>query len=217
MLLGVFFHHCPEPSPEQSTSLRRWFWATSWAGSSAGETSTQVRDHIKDMKDFVLGEKELDVSDLIARSFPDSFDFRSARARIFILWELKRFPERVNLDGSRIDPVEPLSRSHTDTYRHVVTRPRAEGKSSPANRLIMTSQPGVSLRSALAQSTDPIGEILNSHGIPHKAFERLTAEDDEGFIRFRAEHLASLEQEFMDEIGVQHAGSLVGETDIDTE
>ncbi|MFD3687678.1 DUF262 domain-containing protein [Nocardiopsis sp. NPDC058631] len=217
MLLGVFFHHRPEPNPEQVGSLIRWFWATSWAGSFAGATSTQVRTQIKDMKAFALGEGELDVDELTARSFPDSFDFRSARARIFILWELRRFPERIDLHGDPVDPVISLSRSHTDTYRHVATRPGTEGRSSPGNRLIMTSQPGVSLRNALAQHTGPTEEILNSHGIPQKAFDRLVAGDDEGFIRLRAEYLASLEQEFMDEVGVQHAGSLVGETDIDTE
>ncbi len=217
MLLGVFFHHCPEPTPEQSSSLVRWFWATSWAGSFAGATSTQVRNHIKEMKAFALGEGELGIAHLTARSFPDTFDFRSARARIFILWELRRFPLRVNLDGTPVDPVEPLSRSHTETYRHVVTRPRTEGRSNPGNRLILTSKPGVSLRNALAQYTGPVDRIIESHGIPAEAFERLRQGDDEGFIRLRAEYLASLEQEFMDEIGVQHSGSLVGETDIDTE
>ena len=43
---------------------------------------------------------------------------------------------------------------------------------------------------------------LESHGISVEAYEALQKDDENRFIRLRAEHLARLEREFMESIGV---------------
>lgn len=58
--------------------------------------------------------------------------------------------------------------------------------------------------------------VLTSHGIPHEAFERLLAGDEEGFIESRQAALAKAERAFMREFGLGMASIMVGEADIDT-
>ncbi|WP_067180510.1 DUF262 domain-containing protein [Microtetraspora niveoalba] len=218
VLLTAFFHFCESPDARQLELLHRWFWSTSWAGRFAGANTAQVRRSLQEMKEFAQGRGSLHLKDLTARPFPGRFDMRSARVRSFILWELREFPERLNPDGSAFSPMESLSRSHVDTYRHVVTKRGVVAISSPANRLIMSSPPGISLKQSLIDMAPGVrDDVLASHGIPADAFRRLCAGDDEGFITSRSAELAARERAFMAHIGMRHADELIGEADIDTD
>jgi hypothetical protein len=94
----------------------------------------------------------------------------------------------------------------------------AESVSHPANRLILPTASGVSLRKALLTLPAASHEkVLDSHGIPQAAVNRLEADDGEGFIQERAKMLVALEREFMVKVGIEPPATETGEADIDTE
>jgi hypothetical protein len=175
-----------------------------------------VKNSLQDMKDFADGKIASPWDAQAARPFPNRFDFRSARVRAFILWELREYPRRRGYDGKDINPVELLARSHTTAYQHVVRG--TPSVSHPANRLIFPTKPGISVRSALLSL--PPGEekaVLASQGIPLPAMVYLRAGDGEGFVAARADAMISRERSFMIEMGIVPAAEPDGETDIDTE
>lgn len=218
MLLATFFHFVRDAEEEQVDQLRTWFWTTSLAGTFAGANTTQVRKFIEEMKAFAEGTGRLDYSAERARPFPDRFDLRSARVRAYLVWELGAFPDRINPGGSRIDPVDQLARSHTETYRHVITRSRIEGASSPANRVVMSTPPGLSIRKALIDlAAEDDTDVLGSHGVSLKAVERLKENDQTGFIKTRQHELATRERAFIEDMGILPPEQEAGEADIDTE
>jgi hypothetical protein len=217
MLLTTFFHHCPEPSPHQLEELTRWFWVTSWSGFFAGANTTQIKQAIQQMRRFAQEQGSVTPEGVRARPFPDRFDLRSARVRAFIIWELKEFPERLGADGSKLKAVDILAWGATTAYRHIVSKRGLATVSSPANRLIMTTEPGISVRGTLlALRADLRDRVLASHGIPEEAMGRLAAGDDAGFIETRRSILAERERAFMATFDLA-ADPNEGETDIDTE
>lgn len=216
VLLTAFFNACPEPSPQQREELKRWFWATSWAGYFAGANSTQVKAALSEMRDFAAGRGRLSWRDLIARPFPDRFDQRSARVRAYLIWELNTFGQRLGLDGERVDARGLLAESEGRAYRQVVTT--GPGRSSPGNRLVLPTGFGESVLSGLcAIQGSLLHPVLESHGIPTQAFEALRQGRYERFIRERATALAAREREFMSSLGVTLPNDLMGDADIDTE
>jgi uncharacterized protein DUF262 len=217
MLLGAFFHHRPQPSARQLKELQRWFWGTSWSGHFAGANTTEIKNALRQMRDFAKGDAKLPWDPQPARPFPNRFDLRSARVRAFILWELHQFPARLDVDGKTFMPVEVLARSDNEAYRHVVQKGVAN-LSHPANRLILPTEFKVSVRRALLDLPDDLkARVVGSHGIPLIAMDRLRAGDEEGFIAERAETLINGERAFMAKIGITPAASRSGDADVDTE
>ncbi|MFE7616727.1 DUF262 domain-containing protein [Streptomyces sp. NPDC057496] len=218
MLLAVFFHFSDEVQAEQRIKLRHWFWTTSLAGTFAGSTTTQVRNFLMEMKAFARGEGGLSYSGERARSFPERFDLRSARVRAYLLWDLQTFPDRKNPDGGTANVLEQLATAYSETYRHIITQSRVPGASSPANRIVMTTPPGVSIRQALIKlAEDGRTGILDSHGVSLASIEHLKADEFTEFILARQRELASRERQFIEGLGIMSADEEVGETDIDTE
>src|SRR6266511_2389121 len=216
MLLTACFHHNPEPSTEQLDALTRWFWGTSWSGFFAGANSTQVKNALQEMQKFAKGDAAQPWEPQSARPFPNKFDLRSARVRAFILWELRHFCRRLTTGGNEIDPVEVLARSDTEAYQHVVRE--VPSASHPANRLILPTEAGVSVRRAMLSLPPSVEDpLLASHGIPLRALECLRNGDGEGFITERAAALANWERSFMVEMGADAPAEAGGEADIDTE
>jgi hypothetical protein len=213
MLLVAFFDRTPDPTLEQIRGLVRWFWVTSWSGHFAGANSTQIKNALREMRDFASGGIGLTLDDQVARPFPDRFDTRSARGRAFILWDLREFPQRVDLDGAEINSVDLIERSDSSAYRSII--PKSPRKSHPANRIILPTPPRVSVLRAL---TELSGKSLPaSHGIPDNALQKLQEGDVEGFITARTEFLAQREREFMMKVDVKLPVTWAGEPDIDTE
>ncbi|MFF2008017.1 DUF262 domain-containing protein [Streptomyces sp. NPDC058195] len=218
MLLAVFFHFSDKVEAEQRVKLRNWFWTTSLAGTFAGSTTTQVRKFIKEMKAFARGEGGLSYSGERARSFPERFDLRSARVRAYLLWDLQTFPERKNPDGGTANVLEQLATAHSETYRHVITQSRVPGASSPANRIVMTTPAGVSIRQALIRlAEDGRTDILDSHGVSLASIEHLKVDEFTEFILARQHELAAKERQFIESLGIKSADKEAGEADIDTE
>ena len=217
MLLVTFFHECPDPSPQQLSELTRWFWVTSWSGFFAGANTTQIKQAIRQIRRFAEGGGSITPKDVRAQPFPNRFDLRSARVRAFIIWELREFPDRLTADGEELQGVDALAHEATSAYRHIVRRRGLPATSSPANRIILTTKPGVSVKRTLLGLAEGIRDrVLAGHGIPKEAMDLLAAGDDEGFIRSRRDFLSEREQMFMARFGLI-ATPGEGETDIDTE
>ncbi len=219
LLLTAFFDLCPDPSERQRIVLVRWFWSTSWSGFFASANTTQVKNYLAAMKGFAYGGPEPDGGNEQARPFPDRFDMRSARIRTFLLWELQELPERRDPTGRAFNALDELVKADTKAYRHIVASGTAGGnEQSPANRLIMPTAPGLSVRRALLTlAPDARDDVLASHGIPPEAMSLLRDGDDQGFIASRARHLAERERDFILRQGIQPADAAAGEAEIDTE
>lgn len=218
MLLTAFFDQCPNPDATQIHELTRWFWITSWSGYFAGANTTQIKQALAEMKNFANKKGQLDLTDQRSRPFPSRFDLRSARIRAFIIWELSEFQERWSPENTSVDAVKLLARADTAAYRHVSTKKGIENISSPANRLILPTDSGVSVRRTLLDiPPDKRESAIASHGITLDALECLRQGDDAGFINLRAAELARRERVFMDQYSTNYSHELVGDADIDTE
>ncbi|MGW5614548.1 DUF262 domain-containing protein [Streptomyces sp. NPDC003877] len=218
LLLAVFFHFSDKVEADQRAKLRNWFWTTSLAGTFAGATTTQVRNFIQQMKGFARGTHGLNYSGERARAFPERFDLRSARVRAYLLWDLQTYPERKNLDGSTTNVLKQLATAHSDTYRHIITQSGVPGASSPANRIVMRTPPGVSIRQALIKlAEEGRADILDSHGVSLTSIEHLKADQFTEFIHARQHEVAARERQFIESLGIESADREVGEADIDTE
>ncbi|WP_328608060.1 DUF262 domain-containing protein [Amycolatopsis sp. NBC_00345] len=216
MLLVAFFNAADNPPQKKLDILSKWFWTTSWSGYFAGANTTQIKFALQEMKNFAEGRGNLDLSGQVARPFPDRFDMRSARIRSFIIWELQRYSQRLDHAGEAIDAVSLLAKLDTGAYRHVMTH--GKDASSPANRVVMPTLPGVSIKRTLLGLADEMGnEVLASHGIPAKAVEKLQLNDTGGFIKERAAFLAEEERKFISELGVPLSKKIAAEADIDTD
>ncbi|MCB5911285.1 DUF262 domain-containing protein [Streptomyces pinistramenti] len=218
MLLAVFFHFSGQVEEGRRSKLRDWFWITSLAGTFAGANTTQVRKFIEEMKAFAEGRGELSYSGERARAFPERFDLRSARVRAYLLWDLQNFPERKNLDGELINVVDQLATAHRETYRHIITQSGVPGASSPANRIVMATPPGISIRQALIRlAEEGATDILDSHGVSPSSVEYLKDDEYADFIAARQHEVASREKAFIESLGIQSSEQEFGEADIDTE
>lgn len=199
MLLAAFFSIDRHPNVEKRRQLNRWFWATSWSGWFAGANSTQIKNALLDMRYFAERSPFLALPPEAerARGFPNRFDMRSARVRSLLAWDLQRFPNPTDTFGNEVDRVSALQIEDTRAYRHIVTRSIPNG-SSPANRIVLPTPPGYSVRRSLLNLTDAERRVvLESNGIPESALSALESGDDYGFIENRARFLASEERQFM--------------------
>ncbi|MGX7669809.1 GmrSD restriction endonuclease domain-containing protein [Plantactinospora sp. DSM 117369] len=200
MLLALFFHHRPDPDGTQSRALVRWFWSTSWSTLFVGGNAFQLRRALHQMRAFATGRAELSLQGLYAQPLPERFDTEDGRVRAFLLWELNHFGQRHGLDGEPIELVDLLARSGAAAYRRIVTGVR--DASSIANRIVLPTPPGTSVRDALlALPPARLRTVAVSHGVPPAALAQLLADDRDGFIRERTTTLVGLEQEFIQEIG----------------
>ncbi|WP_165970413.1 DUF262 domain-containing protein [Actinomadura sp. 6K520] len=217
MLLITFFHHRPDPDRRQLEELTRWFWVTSWSGYFAGAGTTQMNKAISNMRSLAKGGGGITPRGVRARPFPDRFDLRSARVRAFVIWDLRQFPNRLARDGTELNGVDVLARGLSTAYRSIVRIGDRFITASPANRIMMTAEPGESVKDVLLNLPNDLrDDVLTSHGIPKKAMYRLVAGDDEGFLIIRRAFLAERERAFMARFGLA-ATPGDGETDIDTE
>ena len=215
VLLSAFFDKVPTPSHTQRAALQRWFWATSWNGYFAGANTTQIKNALSEMRRFASEEvPSLEAATETARPFPDRFDMRSARVRTLILWQLREL-KPLALTGEPLDIVDLIEKADTDAFRHVVPE-GTDLVSSPANRIVLPTPPGVSVRRALA-NLSPGSPIPTSHAIPESALAALRIGAWDEFIELRARHMSALERTFMSQLGVSAPSVEFGPDVIDTE
>ncbi|GAB3189579.1 uncharacterized protein DUF262 [Micromonospora palomenae] len=234
VLLAVFFHACRQPSGRQYDRLRRWFWVTSWSSAFAGATSTTLRRALDEVRSFAAGEADLapDLGDV--QPMPESFNLNSARTRAYVTWETLEFPQRLDMLGQPFDVVKMLATADTQVFRQVVPK-----DARPANRLIFPTTPNTSVLAALKGLTPPSGpglfdgspelrrlvgrsmteQILDSHGIPVKAWRRLCDGGNGGqiFVDDRTEFLEQRLRAFAARLDVPVGGRLEGDASDDSE
>ncbi|GAA0398833.1 DUF262 domain-containing protein [Micromonospora gifhornensis] len=215
VLLAMFFHICPEPSGWQYDRLRRWFWVTSWSSAFAGATSTVLRKALVEMETFASGTGDLrpDLSDV--QPMPGAFTLNSARTKAYVAWESSEFPRRLDMLGQPFDVVKLLETADIQIFRHVVPK-----DSRPANRLIFPTTPNIGVLAALKGLNLPKDEqILESHGIPVKAWRRLCegGNGNQIFVDDRTEFLEQRLRAFADRLDVPVFGAIEGDADDDSE
>ena len=221
LLLSEFFRHCSSPDKQQEDILKRWFWVTSLSGWFAGASNTQVNKGLHGMRE--LAQDKITTLQMMslndpARPFPNSFDMRSSRVRALLLFTLTLEP----LDPATAEHLEAgqiLNEHGNRALLYVFPRAKGSPLSNPANRILLERKPGQSAKEQLLSiNPQKLDEILESHGITHESYEALRENDARGFIEARAQHLAKIEREFMEEIGVTPPTETgFGEADIDTD
>ncbi|MCK5524338.1 MAG: DUF262 domain-containing protein [Thiomargarita sp.] len=217
LLLSEFFHHCPKPNEQQIDILKKWFWVSSLSGWFSGANPTQINNALEEMRHFAniantsITKWHLDDP---VRPFPTYFDSRSGRVRALLLFMLTLKP----LESTTGEPINEESILQKKMF-HVFTKVKQPYLSHPANRILLKKGPSQSVKKQLLSiSENQLSRILDSHGIPLEAYEALEKNDAQGFIEKRAEHLAQLERQFMENLGITPPqDEIFGETDIDTD
>jgi hypothetical protein len=216
ILLANFFSE-REPTPEESATLRRWFFATSFAGWFAGGNTTQVNNDLAEMGKFARREiSTFAALDERTLPFPERFDLRSARVRAFLLSTLlQRTPLRRR--GQPVDVVSIFQADEAASVPRVFPRMAGPGFSKPANRILLPSADGRGARQQLLDLLeDERDEVLASHCIDEAAWNALRNNDAEGFVAARTKHLIGLERAFMEQHHIRLPERETEEPPIDT-
>ncbi|MFC8847201.1 MULTISPECIES: DUF262 domain-containing protein [unclassified Micromonospora] len=220
VLLAMFFHVRPEPSGWQYDRLRRWFWVTSWSSAFAGATSTILRRGLDEMRAFAAGAGDLKPDETDVQPMPGAFNLNSARTKAYVVWEGLEFPRRLDMLGQPFDVAKLLATADPQIFRHVVPR-----DSRPANRLIFPTTPNIGVLAAL-KGLGPLNgfvgrstaeQILDSHGIPVKAWRRLCEGGSQIFVDDRTEFLEQRLRSFAARLDVRVGGRTEGVADDDSE
>ena len=201
VLLAEFFRNCPNPSPEVTAVLQRWFWVSSFTGWFATFNSSQAKIAVEEMRQLARGQiQEIETvgMDAPALPFPSRFDGRSARVRAFLLYLMSLNP--LSLDtGEPLNAGQVLSQLGPKALRYILRRGLPKTlHGNPANRLLLGPKHKGQAKQALAEV--PAGlrsEIFASHGIPGHALDLLVDDRMADFVAARQEHLIDGEREFM--------------------
>lgn len=210
VVLTAFFAEKDHVSESEERILVKWFWHTSWTGAFAGASSTDVKRFVESMRSFARGEaKEPMGFGGDARSYPTRFDLRSARVRTLLLWFFQSH-KPLSVLGERLDVKGLIEASETSAFAHVLRR-GAQGfnLSDPANRLILPTRVGVSVKATL-EDLAVRGEtaILQSHGFGGDGVAMLATGNFSGALQDRAARLALGEREFMKALGILDTGAV---------
>lgn len=216
VMLANFFHE-RSPTEEQGATLRRWFFATSFAGWFAGGNTTQINNDLKEMSQFAQGEagtfaafKEHSLP------FPDRFDLRSARVRAFLLSTLLQ-QKPLHRRGQPVNVLSIFSEDEIGSIPRVFRRLGTPEAGKPANRILLPTLDGKGARQQLLDlPEDEREEVLASHCIDEAAWKALLANDAEGFVKARTAHLLKLERAFMQAHDIRLPERDIEEAPIDT-
>ncbi len=221
LILGDFFHYCPQPGESQKAILKKWFWVSSLSGGFASQNNTQLNKALKEMRAFaVSGDAKFHVMslDLPSRPFPIRYDTRAARVRALLIFMFSLGP----LDPETAKPIAAdkiLGEAGNKSPVYVFPGVKAPLASSPANRILLEKRPGKTIRERLRSiPREHLEKVLRGHGIPDSAYEGLLNDDARKFIEEREQHMARIERRFMQKVGVAPPKeNTFGEPDIDTD
>ncbi|MBF0370702.1 MAG: DUF262 domain-containing protein [Magnetococcales bacterium] len=209
VVLSAFFSQRPDPTENQKSLLRRWFWVSSFAGWIASGNPSRISALVKEFRNEVAANdnpthlKNMNLEEP-AQAFPKRFDMRSARARTILLMLLNQKPR--DSQGNLIaDPWKNILSQGPSALGRIfssgIDRDLAQG---PANRILQVVDEERSQASkwllALGKVDPPKREeILLSHAISVAAWEALKVNDRDRFLELRQEYLIELEQVVMKE------------------
>lgn len=216
--LSAFFGRCEDPTAEQLSFLKRWFWASSFTGWFGSGNAALMRRLVDEMRDQVSqnpaprGLKNMDMAEP-ALPLPLRFDMRSARVRASLCVMLARGPRRT--DGTVVSLTEAANllfsrgSESMSTVCYSVSDP--DLRRSPANRILDVTSVGSGQAKNWLIVLDATvrDEILLSHAIIPDSLRLLEAGDNEGFLQRRVEFMTRIEREFMVKMGVSLPNSLI--------
>ncbi len=209
---AFFFSRVNTPTPEQSTTLKQWFWKTSFSKRYSGSTDMKMNDDISffekvvnnDHSDINKYSYSADARILINQVFSKSNPF----TRAFLLLLAQKEPLSL-VNGNKIDLGDALSKYNLKEYHHIFPRAFLKGKGvetdrinslcnfcflpSDPNRTISNKPPSEYIFNVLPASK--YSEILNSNLMPLKK-EIYSKNQYEKFLEERAQiiilHLDSM-------------------------
>jgi hypothetical protein len=206
LLLSEFFRHCSKPKQEQKNILKKWFWVSSLSDWLTSINTTQLNQALEEMQQFAENpsfQLKLMSGKPVAQAFPEQFSsLNSSRLRAFFIFMLTKKPLNIST-GEPIDYYKILSENGKNAFAYIFPRLKRPLSSSPANRLLLERIPRQSIKDRLLSIPEPKQEqILNSHGIPTKAYQALKENDAETFLQLRTLHLMELEKNFIQKFGI---------------
>lgn len=186
------------PTSEESRTLRRWLFATSFSGWFAGGNTKQINDDLAEMAAFERGELDhFAAFPERAKPFPERFDLRAARVRAFLLATLVP-AHPLHRKGQPVDVVGIFTADDAAAVPKVFPRETGALTSAPANRILLPSFDRKGARQQLLElPDDERNEVLRSHCIDEASWLSLILDDAEGFVRARTAHLIAVERAFM--------------------
>ncbi len=203
-VVSSFFYAQPDPSGQQLSLLRRWFWVTSFAAWFGGANPSRTNALVRDVMDHVAVERDapkLESVDLTipAVPVPRSFDMRSARTRALLLMLFSLSPR--DRRGEPIERIDELVRLNgPEALGYVANKVEdRELARSPANRILRErpNDRGQARNWLLAVADDLRPLVWESHAVPLGAADALQQPDASAFLRARLHRLIELERNFM--------------------
>ncbi|MEZ4360556.1 MAG: DUF262 domain-containing protein [Kofleriaceae bacterium] len=196
------------PDEREARILRQWLFATSFSGWFAGGNTTQINTDLAEMAAFAEGKLSAFTSlHERAKAFPKRFDLRAARVRAFLLATMIQAQPKHQRD-LQVDVVSIFNDDDAASVPKIFT-PRDNNvlASTPANRILLPSFNRKGARQQLLDlqhvEEEVRQEILRSHCIDDVAWKALLADDMEGFVQARTEHLIAAERAFMESLGIE--------------
>ena len=208
VLLGEFYRICPDPDDATKSTLRRWFWVTSFTGWFGNVNTTRAAHALAEMRGLARGTvKSVSVVDLEApaQPFPNRFDGRSARVRAYLLYLASLRPRSLYGTGN-IDVGKLLASKGTRALGYLSSSGGVgrELLSSPANRMyIDADQVGQAYGALQELSVEVLQDVLTTHGFSEDSSELLREGDRSTLIRSRLSNLIEGERKFMRLCGVR--------------
>lgn len=209
--LCAFFGRCAEPTHDQLSLLRRWFWSSSFAGWFGTGNPARVRRLVEELRDRIPNEQsptKLEHMDLHQPALPTPlrFDLRSARVRALVCVLLRRLPRRPDGEPLTLQEAAQLLFERGPEAMSVVcaTVRDSDLRKSPANRIldVAPNEPGQAKNWLLGLDSSLRDDVLDSHAIPRDAFDLLQRDENDGFLQTRMDFFGRLEREFMRECQV---------------
>lgn len=209
--LSAFFGRCSEPTPAQTTLLKRWFWSSSFAGWFGSGNSARVRRLVDELRDrtskdlapMALEHMELDQP---ALPTPLRFDLRSARVRAMLCVLLARKPRRLNGTELALEEAAQMLFERGPEAMSILCATVNDGdlRKSPANRVLDVEPATIGQAKNWILKLDPAIRdlVLESHAISPDSFHLLESGNHDAFLQRRIELLSRIERDFMRQVQV---------------
>ena len=199
VILTRFFRFHAEPRARTRLLLTWWLWRAFLAIPQLVERTFLRRGGVA-----IDGDEEGSMQRLLGLvpnvaheriSLAEHFDARSADSRLALLSLASLVPRDLGT-GRPVAIAELIGNEGRGAFRRIVTGTDPLG-GSPENRCILpgrgrADREFIELSSGLFSKGGQSAELLESHGISPKAYERLVAGDREGFLRERRQRIESV-------------------------
>lgn len=215
--LVEYFRICPTPNNQQRSTLKAWFWDTSFSRHyGKSNTGQQVKD-LQLVRNFANGNSmDLTIEEKIRyKSFAEeTFRLNNASSKSFGLLLASKRPKSLT-DGSSINTQQALANINNHEYHHIFPKAflKSSGYSSTkinllpnicllnflGNRKISKTRPSIYLADIKNSLGSDLKQVLDSNLITMDAFQAGLDEDYGAFIDIRAKTIIAYMQTLVSE------------------